>query len=306
MGKNKQVYCKVCLRAMRSDKLKRHNKVHEKYEKNEYSSIHRSQESIQTTSTYCSEESEESSTLPRIDGEGLRKILRMKNQEYKEKIQLGKEIYKILGQDDIKQESLEKIHKDALDLYMKQKQGIDHENIILRPWQEDLLRQIAHPTERKVIWVRGAQCGEGKTWFQEFVESRFGWERVVCGFDIKVKKSSICHALGKRPLTTTDIFLFNVGKAKTFDEVNYEVLEKIKDGRMIASKYDSRELKFKSPNVVVVFSNDKPDVKQLALDRWLIFSIINGELVDKTKESLKPKGKFSTSDWNGYREEHTY
>ena len=71
MGKNKQVYCKVCLRAMRSDKLKRHNKVHEKYEKNEYSSIHRSQESIQTTSTYCSEESEESSTLPRIDGEGL-------------------------------------------------------------------------------------------------------------------------------------------------------------------------------------------------------------------------------------------
>merc|ERR1719186_942048 len=32
-------------------------------------------------------------------------------------------------------------------LDMKQKQGIDHENIILRPWQEDLLRQIAHPTE---------------------------------------------------------------------------------------------------------------------------------------------------------------
>ena len=292
------------MRTMRNDTLKGHMKVHEKYEKNEHS--HRSQESIQTTSTYCSEESEESSTLPRIDGEGLRKILRMKNQEYKEKIQLGKEIYKILGHDDIKQESLEKIHKDALDLYMKQKQGIDHENIILRPWQEDLLRQIEHPTDRKVIWVRGAKCGEGKSWFQEFVESRFGWGRVVCGMDIKVKKSSICHALGKRPLTTTDIFLFNVGKAQTFDEVNYEVLKKIKDGRILASKFDSKELKFKSPNVVVVFSNDKPDIKQLALDRWLIFSIINGELVDNTKESLIPKGKLSTSDWNGCREEYTY
>ena len=44
--------------------------------------------------------------------------------------------------------------------------------------------------------------------------------------DIKAKNSSICHALGKRPLTTTDIFLFNVGKANTMDEVNYEVLEK--------------------------------------------------------------------------------
>ena len=103
-----------------------------------------------------------------------------------------------------------------------------------------------------------------------------------------------------------NIFLFNVGKAQTFDEVNYEVLEKIKDGRILASKFDSKELKFKSPNVVVVFSNDKPDIKQLALDRWLIFSIIYGELVDNTKESLIPKGKSSTSDWNGCREEYTY
>ena len=286
------------MRTMRNDTLKGHMKVHEKYEKNEHS--HRSQESIQTTSTYCSEESVESSTLSKTDEEGLRKILRKENQEYEEKIELGRKIYKILGEDNLKQESINKVYKEALDLYMKQKQGIDHENIILRPWQEDLLRQIEHPTDRKVIWVRGAKCGEGKSWFQEFVESRFGWERVVCGMDIKVKKSSICHALGKRPLTTTDIFLFNVGKAQTFDEVNYEVLEKIKDGRILASKFDSKELKFKSPNVVVVFSNDKPDIKQLALDRWLIFSIINGELVDNTKESVIPKGRTSTKDRNGF------
>ena len=109
---------------------------------------------------------------------------------------------------------------------------------------------------------------------------------------------SICHALRKRPLTTTDIFLFNVGKAQTSNEVNYEVLEKIKDGRILASKYDSKELKFKTPNIVVVFSNDKPDVKQLALDRWKIFSIINEGLV----EDLIPNGKMSTSDFatNGY------
>ena len=68
---------------MRNDVLKCHQKVHDNLQENEHSStsysVHRSQESIQTTSTFCSEESEESS-------EGLRKILRMKNQEYKEKI----------------------------------------------------------------------------------------------------------------------------------------------------------------------------------------------------------------------------
>ena len=76
------------------------------------------------------------------------------------------------------------------------------------------------------------------------------------------------------------------------------MLGKIKDGRILASKYDSKELKFKTPNIVVVFSNDKPDVKQLALDRWKIFSIINEGLV----EDLIPNGKMSTSDFatNGY------
>ena len=73
--------------------------------------------------------------------------------------------------------------------------------------------------------------------------------------DIKARNSSLCHALRKRSLVTSDIFLFNVGKARTEADVNYEVLEKIKDGHIFASKYDSTELQFKTPNIVIVFSN---------------------------------------------------
>ena len=127
-SKHKQVYCKVCLRTMRKDVLKRHQKVHDNLQENEHSStrsnVHRSQESIESASTFCSGERVESSTLSKIDEEGLKKMLRKKNQEYKEKIQLGQAIYKILGQDDILQESLDKIHKEALDLYIKQKHGM--------------------------------------------------------------------------------------------------------------------------------------------------------------------------------------
>ena len=81
---------------------------------------------------------------------------------------------------------------------------------------------------------------------------------------------------------TTDIFLFDVGKAQTDDGVNYELLEKIKNGRVLASKFDSKELKFHTPNTVVVFSNEKPDVKQLSKDRWKIFYIKDDDLVDAT------------------------
>ena len=53
-----------------------------------------------------------------------------------------------------------------------------------------------------------------------------------------------------------------------------------KNGRILASKFDIKELKFHTPNTVVVFSNEKPDVKQLSKDRWKIFYIKDDDLVD--------------------------
>ena len=42
-------------------------------------------------------------------------------------------------------------------------------------------------------------------------------------------------------------------------------------GRTLAEHFDSKELKFHTPNTVVVFSNEKPDVGQMSKDRWKIF-----------------------------------
>ena len=84
--------------------------------------------------------------------------------------------------------------------------------------------------------------------------------------------------------------------------VNYEVLEKIKNGRILASKFDSVELKLRTPNIVVVFSNDRPEVNQLAHNRWKIFSIENDDLVEKpiphSKSKAKSNPKPETSDDN--------
>ena len=241
-----------------------------------------------------------------INVEALRKSIDKDEQEYKRKIELGSEVYLYIEEAKILQESLSKERLEALDLYIKQKQRLDQDNTKLRPWQDDLLKYMK-PTDREVIWVRGINCNEGKTWFQEFLASKFGWSKAVTGMDIKAKNSSLCHALRKRSLVTSNIFLFNVGKAKTEADVNYEVLEKIKDGHIFASKYDSKELRFKTPNIVIVFSNDRPNIKQLALDRWKIFIIQDNELIDFTSKYIKPKGVTTISDEDvGYRTEYDY
>ena len=68
--------------------------------------------------------------------------------------------------------------------------------------------------------------------------------------------------------------MLNDGRASSEDaKPCYSVLEAIKDGTAINGKYHSEVVRFKTPNVVFVFSNVDPDVMQLSRDRWQILSI---------------------------------
>jgi hypothetical protein len=283
MGKHKQVVCEKCCRVMRSDNLERHMKQHEngKFEAESLSGSSFSASTTSLESNFSSVSTTRSCKPILINEEALLKTMDMDAKEYEGKLKLGERVYNHVKDRGITEESLRKEYREAKDLYVKNKQNIDIKNVILRPWQESLLEYIK-PSNREIIWVVGRKGNEGKTWFQEFLASKFGWHRVICGMDIRMKKSSICHILSKRSLMTTDIFLFDVGKARTEEEMKYDVLEKIKNGRTLASKFDSKELKFHTPNIVVVFSNEKPDIKQLSKDRWKIFQIREDDLLDAT------------------------
>ena len=259
MGNHKQVLCKICYKTMRSDHLRGHMKIHEENggSKRKY------------------DEMEE-------DGEALKKYLIEKTNEYKAKITLGKEVYLILGEGEVLEQALPEEMKDALDIYIKQAPEVNQSNVELKPWQKDLLEYMNHPTQRQIIWIVGKSCGEGKSWFQKYVKSIYGTRKVVSGINLRANTASICHVLSKQPLSTADIFLFNIGKAKTkTDAVNYEVLEDLKDGDAFAAKYNSQQLKIRTPNVVMVFSNERPDTNQLAIDRWKLLFITDDNLEER-------------------------
>ena len=144
------------------------------------------------------------------------------------------------------------------------------------------------PCDREIFWVVGKEGNEGKNWFQKYVKSWVGAQRVVTGIDIKANNASIFQALRKCPIATADIFFFNIGKSmKQFDKINYDALEKMKDGEAFASKYDSQQLKIRVPNVVMVFSNSPPDVKELAKVRFRVFDINNNQLQKKNLVEIK-------------------
>ena len=122
MGKNKQILCKVCYREMRSDVLARHMKQHSK--RNESKPV----TSISVTTNYNTasgvsterkyEENEIKDEKSEINKEELRKHLMKIEKEYQEKLELGKEIYKMLGEGVVSYEALPREMKEDVDLYI--------------------------------------------------------------------------------------------------------------------------------------------------------------------------------------------
>ena len=241
-----------------------------------------------------------------INNDALRKTMEEETAEYDRKINLGKRVEEILGEGKTKQAALSKDLKEALDIYRNDYDDFDlYKNTVLYPWQESLLKYMK-PSDREVIWIVGEKTNEGKSYFQKYVKAMYGTSRVVSGINLKASSKNICHALSKHPLATADIFLFNLGKSlKNYEEVNYEMLEDLKDGDAFTEKYDSHKLKIKTPNVVMVFSNYNPKGKELATDRWQVFHIVNEELEEREGKNFVYSYDFIKKENNKGKSKHS-
>ena len=257
--RHRTLECSLCKKMMRSDSLKRHWRSKHKTTDMELIIKVKSKTNI--------------NGAPATDND-LKCQMIANDMLFDEKINMGKSIYNLLSETNAKEESLSAPHKEALDLYQRKRLPFQVEDkVTLFNWQNALLLEfVDKPTYREVIWVKGALGNEGKTWFQNYVQSLLGTERVV-QLDLKNSAGNIMHIVRKLPLSSIDTFLFNDARSGQSDMRCYEILENIKDGRAIASKYASEIVRFRTPNVVIVFSNADPDTRQLSKDRWKVLYI---------------------------------
>ena len=303
-NRNSSVQCTVCKKWLRSDNLKRHLKTHadllelsEDKLKEELRSRHAHQLEREAKQQQIKEiANAEGLPIPQeiqdtqpLDKDDLREVLSRNNQRYLEKIELGKNISTILDEGVVQEDSLSKEHRSALEIYRRQEPRCDISAVQLRPWQEDALKLIDSPSERQVIWIAGRQGYEGKSWFQNYIQAYFGYHRVArC--DLRIKHANVCNVLKKRSLASANIFLFNDSRSVTGEEINlYRILEDIKDGQATASKYDNTNIRFKTPNTVMVFSNRYPKLSKLSRDRWCIYNANQDRLHNVTLQVMKMK-----------------
>ena len=279
---NKLVHCKFCGHRLRQDNVKRHMRTHEQVKQ-----IKKVAEiaAAEGASSSCYEQSFPNTSIATFDEEMLEY-----NKIYLDKIDMGKQIHEALIKGTVMEDALPKKCRESVDIFRKSFRPIDLLDVELRPWQQELVEKIKVPTEREIIWVKGIHGNEGKTYFQKYIRSLFGYSRVAM-LDLKSKTANIMHGLRKCPLTTVDIFFFNDARAVNNECRCYMALEHIKDGSGFASKFNSKCIQFKTPNIVVVFSNSDPDMKQLSQDRWKVYYITREGLSSQEERLWKARNK---------------
>ena len=216
--------------------------------------------------------------------------LQRDNEVYKKNFEIGEQISVILHRGIILEKSLSKQNKFCLDLFRAQKPTINVENTELRLWQDQLLDiiNLDEMEDRKIIWVIGKEGNEGKSWFQSYLQSLYGNHRVA-RFDITNKTTDLLHIMSRCALATTDIFLFNHQRCVSSEDCCYSLLEMIKDGYASAPKFHGSLLRFKKPNLIIVFSNRDPRIRSLSYDRWKICLITKDGLTLDHEEKIWQK-----------------
>jgi len=290
-----RIQCNQCSRSYsRQDKLKKHQLHH-----------HRDKKNPTLRCTYCSKDFARAFTLKRHAKECSRKsvnatkpdlaemLVQMtaSEREYRQELEKGKMVSTLLHSNEyLSEESLTTEYKHALKIYRQSEvQHVSvYENALLKPWQNKVLEFMQQPSQREVIWVIGREGGEGKTFLQNYIKYYYGDRRVIAT-DIATDTKNIAHFLTKFSLECKDIFLFN-HPCSSRETVAYDMLEGIKDGYKVSGKYNTRGLHFKTPNTVIVFSNDYPRTEALKKDRWRIYEIRDEQLFKKTFIVNKTKG----------------
>ena len=270
MGRNKFIQCEVCMKSLRSDRIKAHRGQHKKGEKYPMETCPICQKSMIAWHLKRHEKVHTASLNQILDN------VRHDQDTYDNAIKTGELVKEALNDKDIDVKSLRKEYAKALEINAVKTHSPHGDFGSLKLWQKDLLKMLK-PSQREIIWITGKKGAEGKTWFQEYIEHQYGTKRVFrCSVDKKAE--SILHTLSKTTLALVDVFLFNIPRCFDPSVAPYSVFEAIKDGRAISTKYDSKILNFVKPNILVVFSNEEPYKTRASKDRWKTFYIVGDKL----------------------------
>lgn len=144
----------------------------------------------------------------------------------------------------------------------------EYKDTVLLEWQLEIAEELRQPVNRRIIrWIYDPKGNSGKSFFAEWAEINLDAHVTENG-----KTADMAHAFEIKP-----IIIIEIPRDTNPEDINYRVMEKMKDGRLFATKYQSRRIRFPKPHLLVL-ANMLPDITKQTADRWDISKMTDGKL----------------------------
>lgn len=143
-----------------------------------------------------------------------------------------------------------------------------YNNVELRRWQSQMITLSGMQKEREIYWIVDPIGNNGKTFLSYYLSDLHGALRVS-----NPSSNDFAYAYDYQNIV---IFDYNRVAEKN---INYSLLEDLKNGSLWSPKYQSSIKSFREKNVTVIcFANYPPDFSALSHDRWTLFELNDNKL----------------------------
>lgn len=138
-----------------------------------------------------------------------------------------------------------------------------YQDVTWKQWQQDILNILQQePDERKVHWFFDYNGNIGKSYLTKYLGLDDDTFMINTG-----KKADILYSYnGEKNI------IFDLPRDMEDKDYIYEIMEILKNGQYLSTKYNSEQRIYSTPHIIV-FSNYKPDTTKLSKDRWDIKDI---------------------------------
>jgi len=166
--------------------------------------------------------------------------------------------------------AMEKYARQRLEMDARKRRLATYDNTEWKPWQAGILDMIDQTADaRTVNWLYDQTGNIGKSYLSTYLGLQ---GKAYCPDVTKI--ADIFYGYQHQP-----IVIFDIPRSKQEHmEHLYTAMEQFKNGRIFISKYESHEMYFKPPHVIV-FANFKPQMRNdkdeltLSMDRWCIIPL---------------------------------
>lgn len=135
-------------------------------------------------------------------------------------------------------------------------------------WQKKMDMILAsRANDRTIIVIVDQEGGAGKS---TYARSKFFENDERTAIIQNGRTQDIAHAISKTNNNTLENIFIDLMRSN-MEHVNYDMIERLKNGIVFSSKYDSTTVRLAAIPHVIIFTNVMIDVDKMSRDRWLVF-----------------------------------